>query len=109
VLDWVALLEEQFMRGFIMASKQLKITAALAAVAIGLIPLSAAAADAALRLNATPLPRTAQSQIAQADGYGDSYYRPACPVRYYYACRSDALGNDHCACWPGLAYYIFRY
>jgi hypothetical protein len=72
---------------------------------IGLTALPAGAADVTVRLNATPLPRYVQAEV-----YRDYYtYPPACPARYYYTCRADAIGNQHCACWPGLAYYIFRY
>ncbi|HEX4409605.1 MAG TPA: hypothetical protein VH206_12610 [Xanthobacteraceae bacterium] len=94
------------MRGFLNADKHRKIAAALSAAAFGLMTLPASAADVSVRLNATPLPR-----YVQAETYGDyySYNRPACPARYYYSCRTDAFGNAQCACWPGLAYYIFRY
>lgn len=27
-------------------------------------------------------------------------YRPACPIDYYYACRSGPLDYRQCACWP---------
>ncbi len=97
------------MRTFLETGMRLTCAAALAAAAVGLaaIPLPAAAADVAIAPNATPLP-----QLAQTYDYGDgyySYYRPACPDRYYYACRPDPNGNPHCACWPGLGYYLFRY
>lgn len=32
------------------------------------------------------------------------HYRPACPIGYYYACRSGPLGYGQCACWPYRPY-----
>ena len=90
------------MRGFLATAAAISL---MMGPMTGLMTLPASAADVSVRLNATPLPR-----YAQAGTTIDYYtYPPACPARYYYTCRADAIGNEHCACWPGIGFYLFRY
>ena len=89
------------MRAFLMTGTRLKLVLPLAAAIA--IAQPAAAADVAVAPNATPLP-----QYVQDFGYGDdyygyynSYYHPACPKHYYYACHYYPTGVPYCGCWPG--------
>jgi len=99
------------MRVFPASTLRRSLAALFAATAIGAATLPAAAADVTIAPNATPLPRLAQG-YEQASEYGAGYYdnyRPACPDRYYFTCRYDPAGIPHCACWPGLGFYLYRY
>lgn len=98
------------MRALRKAGRRLNLTITIAAAAVGLAAtaLPAAAADIVVTPNATPLPQLAQDYDA-GDGYDAYYgsYRPVCPYRYYYTCRRDPDGIPHCACWPGIGFYLF--
>jgi hypothetical protein len=86
---------------------RLRLAASLAAAAAGLaaIALPAQAADVAVPLNATPLPRLVQGDDGGGGYHGYRGYRPACPERYYFSCRYDPAGAPHCACWPGFGFF----
>jgi hypothetical protein len=93
------------MRALLKTGMRPKLAVSLVTAAIGVaaFALPATAADVAVPFNATPVPRVVVQQYADSD----SYYRPVCPYRYAYSCRYDPDGVPHCACWPGLGFFLF--
>lgn len=98
------------MRVFLATAMGRAATAALTAFAIGAAAMAfpAAAADITVTPNATPVPRLARGQDVSV-GYSIRVdeYPPACPYRYFYACRVDFTGIPQCACWPGIGFGVF--
>ena len=75
------------------------------AVAIGLLAVSAQAAD----VNIAPAPN-ATPTWQRTGYYYDGSYPPACPHGYYFACRYNHYFGDQgqCACWPFMPYWLFH-